>query len=676
MHIVGGVRRSCTTSVTQSKKLWCEGVGQMQQQPDYTFTPGGTELYVAAVVAILAIAACAGRGGSPPPRVPSKWAMRRVAQICRRRYGISVIRLYTSLRSLFKSIVWVSSFVELPRFLFPSAVLSKILRADFSECPYIYEPLAGPRASVREAPWKPLRNVGHCVVSTEEVNSAFDRCRPRPRNEESIIHPRPCAATDFIQDYIADMLRHDLVRENVQHPYLPRKLKLPSWETLKVRLLQGITYFTTVDVENFYISLRFAGDHPPFCIHVEYPDNVRAFEILHCPFGFDASPFIGQSKTCAAVLPAVQRTDAQALVYLDDTLVFAGTTSAAEEGGTAAADALKADHLPPHPVKTNLRPQTSADWLGKHISSVPPEICPIGEAALDCIASSVLALSLPMCLRDRQRLTGALTWAGLQHMLHLPFLTDVHAWLPVRKRLPPPSVRSAALRSAVIASLPWTGQGFLPTPLEGAIHAFFDGTKGLATAVFLPPATGIVLPLPRDTSQQHAEMVAAELCVETAATFRIQNVIVAGDSAATLGSLRKLSTSACYPHRAGCLQRIAVQLLQYGTCFSLAKVPGAGPARNPADPLARIQVPEACVLGISHPAVQEAQSLWRNCNPELWYSSFGNPPLPPSASSLRAGASSATAATYAPAAATYAPAAATYAPAAATYAPAAATYAP
>eukprot|EP00661_Eupelagonemidae_sp_cell13_P015141 gene15141-biopygen2139 len=207
---------------------------------------------------------------------------------------------------------------------------------------------------------------------------------------------------------------------------------------------------------------------------------------------------------------------------------------------------------------------------GRRTPSPPTQLKPsFGQALL----RHALAIPEPMGLRDRQRLTGALTWAGLQHRLHLPFLSTVHSWTPRHRRLPPPSVREAALRASLLAALPWTGQGFLPTALAGTPHVFFDGTKGIAAAVFIPPATGIVLPLPSDTSQQQSEMVAAELCFESLLASELRAVIVAGDSTATLGSLRKLSTPARFAHRAQCLQRIAISVLQQGVRFSLAKVP-------------------------------------------------------------------------------------------------------
>eukprot|EP00661_Eupelagonemidae_sp_cell13_P023219 gene23219-biopygen23813 len=284
-----------------------------------------------------------------------------------------------------------------------------------------------------------------------------------------------------------------------------------------------------------------------------------AFEILHCPFGFDASPFLGQSKTCAAVLPAVHQTGAHALVYLDDTLVYASEAEAganaagiAEAGGKAAAGALHREHLPPHPQKN----KGSAE-----------QVCGmVGEGT----RHTALAVSTKLRLRDRQRLTGALTWAGLQHRLNLPFLSAVHSWSPGHPRFPPPSVREASLRAALLASIPWTGQ---------------------------------------DTSQQHAEMLAAELCLQTWARMRTHAVVVAGDSTATLGSLRKMSTPARFTHRAHSLQHIALNIIQHGIRFPLAKVPGAGPARNPADPIARIRVSQFIVLEPAHPAVREAQGL-------------------------------------------------------------------
>jgi hypothetical protein len=178
----------------------------------------------------------------------------------------------------------------------------------------------------------------------------------------------------------------------------------------------------------------------------------------------------------------------------------------------------------------------------------------------------------------------------------------------------------AALEAAIIAAVPWTGQGFIREPLPNTPTVFFDGTKGIAAAVFVPPATGFVLPLSPDTSQQQSEMLAGELAVHAVAASAWHAAILAGDSTATLGALRKLSTPIAFPHRAQSLRRIALSVLQHGTRFSLAKVPGAGPARNPADPLARIFVHTPSVLGADHPAVRKAQSLWAACNPTPLYS--------------------------------------------------------
>eukprot|EP00661_Eupelagonemidae_sp_cell13_P015684 gene15684-biopygen14277 len=100
----------------------------------------------------------------------------------------------------------------------------------------------------------------------------------------------------------------------------------------------------------------------------------------------------------------------------------------------------------------------------------------------------------------------------------------------------------------------------------------------------------MVLPLSPETTQQHSEMLAAELCVQMLGTLKMRSVVLAGDSTAALDSLRKMTTPARFAHRARCLQHVAMNILQCHIRFSLAKVPGAGPNRNPADPLARIQV--------------------------------------------------------------------------------------
>eukprot|EP00660_Eupelagonema_oceanica_P019291 gene19291-biopygen22727 len=232
-----------------------------------------------------------------------------------------------------------------------------------------------------------------------------------------------------------------------------------------------------------------------------------------------------------------------------------------------------------------------------------------------------------------------LVWAGSQHRLHLPFLQYLHRFSPPRPARPPPSVVHAALSAAVLAALPWIGQGPIDLPLYERPRVFFDGVASptrAAAAVFVPPSFAFWCPLPPGTDQQQSEIDAAALAVACAAALRGQRPVIVGDSTSALFSLCRMSCPSRLLQRGNALRRIALTVLASELTYSLAWVPGSGPARNPADPVSRIEAPGPTLLQCGDPALCEALALSQVCDPTAL---FHLRPLPP----LRAGVSRAAA---------------------------------
>eukprot|EP00662_Eupelagonemidae_sp_cell21_P026022 gene26022-21038_t len=206
-----------------------------------------------------------------------------------------------------------------------------------------------------EAPWKPLKGVGSCRITLEELRAAFDPHRPPPPPPSRLLpRPSPSPLSQPVRDFLRDMLSQGLVEEvdplrnpttcrvsiiakndsksraicnarwlNQRQPHPPAHFKLPSVHQLKELLLAGPLFFCTLD-----------------------RGRVRGFRFLHLPFGWNASPVVCQRRTSAAILPPVGvHLGAWALVYLDDALVFARAAALSERAAAAAAQGLRDDDL-------------------------------------------------------------------------------------------------------------------------------------------------------------------------------------------------------------------------------------------------------------------------------------------------------------------------------------------
>ncbi len=252
-------------------------------------------------------------------------------------------------------------------------------------------------------------------------------------------------------------------------------------------------------------------------------------------------------------------------------------------------------------------------WLGKELSGCPhPRIAPTEWAAVDAVALTLVALALPLDRRRRQHLTGSLAWAGMQHRFALPFLAPLHRWGSVFPRPVHDVVLASGLLAAVLAALPWIGQGWIDLPLRGRPVVFFDGVarpSGAVAAAFFPPFANWRIALPVGTDQQAAELWGGLLAVRLAVALGLDRPVIAGDSSSALGAMRKMSCPAGVPGRAELLQHLAITLLRGELTASLAYCPGP---QNPADPPSRAA--GGCFLPATCEAIREARARASTCH--------------------------------------------------------------
>eukprot|EP00662_Eupelagonemidae_sp_cell21_P057290 gene57290-biopygen111357 len=277
----------------------------------------------------------------------------------------------------------------------------------------------------------------------------------------------------------------------------------------------------------------FAGDDEytpppwrrPFIFHIGDHQRADAYRINALAFGWDAAPFIAQSISQDMFNEVtLGAADFDALVYMDDGLTIAHDTTTSAKGHSDCVAAIRRNGLIEHATKTRGDPSHDADWLGKCISAIPPVIRPSAKSATSAIAATVLAVSSSLSMKDRQVLTGSLTWLGIQHRCHLPFLGPAHRFRPPRRGRGVLPARSAlsVVAAAALGTLPWVGQGPLAIPgHRPTMTVFFDGvcipSRGAFAAAFVPPGLAVLTTVAH-ADQQHAELVALLLALHLAAS--------------------------------------------------------------------------------------------------------------------------------------------------------------
>eukprot|EP00662_Eupelagonemidae_sp_cell21_P031762 gene31762-biopygen89228 len=294
------------------------------------------------------------------------------------------------------------------------------------------------------------------------------------------------------------------------------------------------------------------------------PMSAAAFKINALAFGWDAAPRVAQSISRGIVDGVILGVaDFDAKVYLDDCITIAYDTATSKSGHDQCVDAF-----------------------------------------------------------DRQVLTGSITWLGIQHRCHLPFLCPAHRFRPPPRGrgVLPARTALSVLASAAVGALPWVGQGPYATPAHRpTMSVFFDGvcipSRGAFAAAFVPPGLAVLTPVAH-ADQQHAELVALLLALHVAASAGSKQCTLIGDSTSALFSSIKLSCPSNIPHRSVALRQLSHIILSAGIGYSVQYIPSKF---NPADPVSRATPPNSApvpwVLPRDHPAVARAAELAATARP-------------------------------------------------------------
>eukprot|EP00662_Eupelagonemidae_sp_cell21_P057319 gene57319-biopygen58108 len=446
--------------------------------------------------------------------------------------------------------------------------------------------------------WKSLGSVGCLKLTQQQLHNAFDISRLRGTTEPPP-PPKVTAMTDATQSFLIDMLSSGLITkvDPVSHP--------PTG-TLHIIPKNASKSRAVLDARPLNHSQR-------FIFHIGDHQRANAYRINTLAFGWDAAPFIAQSISEDIFSEVTLGTaDFDALVYMDDGLTIAYDTTTSAQGHNDCVAAIHRNDLIPHATKTRGDPSHNADWLGKSISAVPPTIGPSTKSATSAIAATVLAVSSALSMKDRQVVTGSLTWLGIQHRCHLPFLGPAHRFRPPRRGRGVLPARSAlsVVAAAAIGTLPWVGQGPFTSPAHRpTMTVYFDGvcipSRGAFAAAFVPPGLAVLTPV-EHADQQHAELVALLLALHLAASKGSTQCTLIGDSTSALHSSLKMSCPSNIPHRSVALRQLSHIVLSAQIGYSVQYIPGK---YNPADPISRAIPPASApvpwVLPSDHPAVRE-----------------------------------------------------------------------
>ncbi len=104
-------------------------------------------------------------------------------------------------------------------------------------------------------------------------------------------------------------------------------------------------YWILFKYKSCYQSMQFDSKEPTspcFVFHIRGFDGVvRAYRLLHLPFGWNAAPVICQRRTTSAIVPKAKRAGASALVYMDDALVYSRYRSTTEKAASEGAIGLR-----------------------------------------------------------------------------------------------------------------------------------------------------------------------------------------------------------------------------------------------------------------------------------------------------------------------------------------------
>ena len=181
----------------------------------------------------------------------------RAAHIIGRKFKLPVSRVVRALISLFSIVAdTVRPHRAVPQSLSPPTLPRNLISSDWDpdEDPYP-QPSPCPATCARkalfrkDAPWIPLKNVGSCILSPEELVAAFDKSRrrlPKSTRRRPPPPPSPSPISEPMRQFLLDMRRLDLIQEVdvAQSPATCRVSIIPK-TAVKARAIANLAWLNS-----------------------------------------------------------------------------------------------------------------------------------------------------------------------------------------------------------------------------------------------------------------------------------------------------------------------------------------------------------------------------------------------------------------------------------------------
>jgi len=408
--------------------------------------------------------------------------------------------------------------------------------------------------------------------------------------------------------------------------YAPKTFTLPKLSCLFHLPISRVHYFTKLDLSNAYHSVSLPSwleDQFRFSATLSPGLAPTVFKWLKLPFGWDRSPKVFQ-EFMELSLKSISSSTVLILSYLDDILLVSVDPLALASMTNKAVSMLKEKGfiISPNP-KSLTTPETSIDWLGKHLHSDITGIYISTPQAVLAVLASLIIFSMAKKGPSRiiRTICGIISWCNYHNRLAFPFLhhaqniahynTSKLTRLAFRDLITALHISSIPTMSTPIKwglDIP-LGITFHPCfsfkhPMESLSvdhHIVFcdasiaDHRLGMLIVPPSFPATNsfstlmaFSLPIPFDiSSQQGAELYAVKVAiVKFTSSFR--SLCFATDSESSLYSINKLSSKIRHHVRSKILRQISRKLLSLtNPNYSMAFIPGQ---MNPADVYSRLNI--------------------------------------------------------------------------------------
>ena len=434
---------------------------------------------------------------------------------------------------------------------------------------------------------------------------------PTSANFTAFLRPKSSEKAAFIAD-----LRplNQLSPNPLPHFSLPSLLHIAD---LIASFPPSTLWATAIDITNFFWSLLL-----PVEAHGAF--RIGGFFLPCLPFGWNLSPILAQETLTFLIKQSLQihsltdslDTSLWIFHYYDDILILSTQSSLAQQCTQAIVNHLQHQHLLISP-KSLLIPTQNITWLGKLFDLRERLISNTDKVATHTLALCLTSLLAPVHKKSIERLLGYLLWAFRPHRGATLFLRSWYLHLHSRRRFQrwPSTGMSAGLLDALALSLrawsaPTTPSLPLFTPIICMDAALVSNHYqiGLYSPTF---GARILIAPPEITTQQQAELFAADAALRLSVRLGFPHVTLIGDNSGSLYSLESLRGILAAQQWIRILRRITNRLLWSGLCVHLLWVPSA---LQPADPISRAKHTN---LSNCQNALRTAHQKWST----LWHCS-------------------------------------------------------